>query len=1024
MKFLKFLLWYVLPVLSGVQAVAQYESFYVQEDSLVFQDIVTYDNQSLMIYGQRMFIFSGEFHPFRLPVPELWLDIFQKIKAMGYNTVSFYLDMALLNGEVGVVRMDGIFDLERFLNMAKEAGLYLIARPGPYINGEASGGGYPGWFQRISGRVRTNDESYMEATRLYIATVGAAIAKAQITNGGPVILVQPENEYSWKNVRLSDDPFPDRTYISRVQGYFRDAGIVVPFIGNDVSSQGGVLAPGTSTNGSTLGDWDIYGYDTYPLGFNCSQPTVWPDGDLLTNLYARHELLAPLSLQAETEFQGGCPDDWNGYGFQQCAEMLNQEFGRVFYKNNYAANVVLMNGGTNWGGIAWPRGYTSYDYAAAIAEDRTLTREIYSELKLQAHLMKLAPTYLTSSVQNLSTGVYTDSSDITVTPLLGTNLEPSTNFYIIRHTEYAAIEAVPYRLVLPTSQGTVHIPQLGGTLTLTRRDSKWHMTNYQAGDFHLLYATAEIFTWRKFEDRTVLVVYGGIDETHEIAVTIDGAAELLEGSNLRFNATDDAVILHWTTSSQRQVVRVSSKTSDDKLDVYILDRNSAYNYWVPDFEDKTGVWQRFSANIENTTSLIVQAGYLIRSVNLENNNLYVNGDVNATVPFKLIGVPKEAKSFFFNGKKLNFTVDKITGDWEGSLEYEEPAELEIPNLDTLEWKYVDNLPEIKSTYDDSLWTLADITSTNNTRRNLTTPTTLYASDYGYNVGVLIYRGHFIATGNETTMAIETQGGSAFGTSLWLNETYLGSWKGDIGSLSKYWMGMNSTFSVGPLKPSASYVFTMLVMNQGLEEDPSAGGEYMKMPRGILDFDLSGRNKSSITWKLTGNFLGEKYPDKARGPLNEGGLFAERQGWTQPNPPNQDWVTSKPTTGIDKPGVGFWQTSFDLNLPKGYDIPLSFNIVPSYMANGSLSLYRATLWVNGYQMGRYINHLGPQTNFPVHQGILDYHGTNSLAVEIWAQHEEGAKLANFTLEAGKPVLTSMETPKNVPMPAYSPRKGVY
>jgi len=104
-----------------------------------------------MVYGQRIYVFSGEFHPYRLPVPDLWLDILQKIKAMGFSAVSFYIDMAQLEGEKGVYRADGIFALEPFFQAAKEAGVYLIARPGPYINAESSGGGYPGWMQRTPG---------------------------------------------------------------------------------------------------------------------------------------------------------------------------------------------------------------------------------------------------------------------------------------------------------------------------------------------------------------------------------------------------------------------------------------------------------------------------------------------------------------------------------------------------------------------------------------------------------------------------------------------------------------------------------------------------------------------------------------------------------------------------------------------------------------------------------------------------------------------------------------------------------
>ena len=73
----------------------------------------------------------GEVHPYRLPVAGLYLDIFQKIKALGYNCVSFYIDWALLEGTEGIFRADGIFDLDPFFQSAKDAGIYLLARPGP-----------------------------------------------------------------------------------------------------------------------------------------------------------------------------------------------------------------------------------------------------------------------------------------------------------------------------------------------------------------------------------------------------------------------------------------------------------------------------------------------------------------------------------------------------------------------------------------------------------------------------------------------------------------------------------------------------------------------------------------------------------------------------------------------------------------------------------------------------------------------------------------------------------------------------
>jgi beta-galactosidase GanA len=109
------------------------------------QDIVTWDQHSIFVHGERVLFYSGEYHPFRLPVPGLWLDVFQKIRSMGYTGVSFYVDWALLEGKPGEFLGEGIFDLEPFFEAAQTAGIYLLARPGPYINAEVSGGGFPGW---------------------------------------------------------------------------------------------------------------------------------------------------------------------------------------------------------------------------------------------------------------------------------------------------------------------------------------------------------------------------------------------------------------------------------------------------------------------------------------------------------------------------------------------------------------------------------------------------------------------------------------------------------------------------------------------------------------------------------------------------------------------------------------------------------------------------------------------------------------------------------------------------------------
>lgn len=189
--------------------------------------------------------------------------------------------------------------------------------------------------------------------------------------------------------------------------------------------------------------------------------------------------------------------------------------------------------------------------------------------------MKVSPAYLTASVGNGSTGKYTTSTCVFTTPLFGNG--STTNFYIVRHSSYAEQTAVTYKLNVPTSKGTISVPQLGGSLTLSARDSKWHVSDYDLGGTNLLYSTAEILTWKKFETKTALVVYGGPGELHELAIVSPNSTNVVEGTGVTTQSTNGTTILNWQTSTTRRVVQVGS------LFVYILDRNSAYNYWVPDF---------------------------------------------------------------------------------------------------------------------------------------------------------------------------------------------------------------------------------------------------------------------------------------------------------------------------------------------------------------------------------------------------------------------------------------------------------
>ena len=367
-----------------------------------------------------------------------------------------------------------------------------------------------------------------------------------------------------------------------------------------------------------------------------------------------------------------------------------------------------------------------------------------------------------------------------------------------------------------------------------------------------------------------------------------------------------------------------------------------YNYWVLDLDVSSQATGSSHTNASSNNAVIVKSGYLLRNVSIDGQTLRLVGDINSTTPIEVIGSPAGVSMMTFNGEYIKSTQGN-QGVLLGEVIFD-PPNMALPNLVELDWKFIDSLPEIQPIYNDTLWRSA-ILKTSENPRNLTTPMSLYGSDYGFNTGNLLFRGQFVTTGRETSLTLRILGGLAFGYSVWLNETFMGSWNG-VGSDQDY----NQTLSVPTLPAGQTAILTLLQDTMGLDEDNKVGTDQMKTPRGILSYSLADHDSSDISWRITGNFGGEDYQDKTRGPLNEGGLYAERQGYHLPNPPSGGWLSCKPTDGVSRAGVGFYTASFPLDMPQGYDVPLSFQFTNTTTNN--TSHYRCQLYVNGYQFGKY------------------------------------------------------------------------
>jgi hypothetical protein len=183
--------------------------------------------------GRRIWLAAGESHYFR-HTADTWEDVLWRIKRAGLNTVSTYVSWNRHEPVEGVFNFSGDLDLGHFLDLAKEIGLYVFARPGPYICSEWTGGGFPGWLQAKEGiYLREENSPYLDAVKAYWDRLIPIIAERQVDRGGSVILVQSENEY--RHLYCPER----RNYQQMLIHWLRDYGITVPITGCNAHSHDG-----------------------------------------------------------------------------------------------------------------------------------------------------------------------------------------------------------------------------------------------------------------------------------------------------------------------------------------------------------------------------------------------------------------------------------------------------------------------------------------------------------------------------------------------------------------------------------------------------------------------------------------------------------------------------------------------------------------------------------------------------------------------------------------------------------------
>ena len=952
---------------------------------------VSWDEHSMLVDGKRVMLWSGEMHPFRLPNPSLWRDVIQKMKAVGFNGIAFYFDWGYHSPAPGVYDFSSVRNVERALEIAEEEGMYIIARTGPYVNAELTGGGFPGWMFRNRAEARTDDPVYLAAADEWMTQINAIIARHQITTGGGnVIAYQLENELG----KVEPKHLRQMEHLAKKA---RADGISVPFFHNAAGRLPDWTPKNSTAAWANPGPTDLYAFDGYPGGTcnvhaNPAGPNKAPDWGIYGKNSPRiGALSSPGTPGFAAELGGGWFDYWGSNGTYNCtAERQGKGYQRVFYGTNLINRITIHNiymtfGGTSWGWLAGPVVYTSYDYGAPISEDRGLRPKAYA-LKQQGMFVQAAEQVLAQMDKGpeIATSLAKAKVYHNVNPALGTHV------LFAVHSPSDVTTDDSFTFALTTKDGSFQVP-----VRLNGQDAKMLLASYAMERQHLVYSTSELQTHFRNGERDIALFHGRDKERGEtlLRYASEPKVEVLSGKVAsRFDAATGDLKLSYVHDGLARV-RISGGGRAPLL-LLLADEKTSMQFW----SQKTAAGQ-----------VLQLTPALVRGATIAGGALALSGDTSAASEIEIWG--PAFTSATFNGAPLRLSAQEDGSVKTGSVDG--PDAVELPDLGRLAWVRRMDSPEAQPDFDDAGWVKAD-------RRGSAAQTwsmpergqpTLAMSDYGFHHGDVGYRGRGAITDPKTNqLALYYGAGGAGMLQAWVDGKYLGQHELDVGRSFPETTD-SVKFTLGDRLAPGQHIISVMVRNNSHNWDLMAD-DFHREARGLIAASLTSKGGQRfavpIQWRIQGNLGGENPADVVRGPMNNGGLFGERAGWYLPAAQDKaGWSAAKLSDAPPAPGTYWLRTTFPLDLPKGHDIQLGLAFGDAAKPRSERE-NRALIFVNGWNMGQFIAHIGPQRTFIIPPGILNPNGENTIALAVTsdgaaANALEPVKLVNLrTARGGVPL----------------------
>lgn len=293
-------------------------------------------------------ILSGAVHYFRIH-PSQWRMTLENLKRLGFNTVETYIPWNGHEPHQGQFNFSGQYDLTAFLDLAQTLGLYVLLRPTPYICAEWEFGGLPAWLLNSTMRLRSSDPQFLAAVQDYYDQLLPRLVAQQVTHGGPVLMMQVENEYGSYG--------EDKAYLQAIAAMLRNGGIDVPLFTADGTWPEALDAGNMADAGVlTTGNFGSHAVDNF---------------DALAAFHQAHQRQWPLMCM---EYWDGWFNRWGEPVVRRDASDFAEDIDQLLKRGS--VNLYMFRGGTNFGFMngCSARGkrdlpqVTSYDYDAPLTE--------------------------------------------------------------------------------------------------------------------------------------------------------------------------------------------------------------------------------------------------------------------------------------------------------------------------------------------------------------------------------------------------------------------------------------------------------------------------------------------------------------------------------------------------------------------------------------------------------------------------------------------------------------------------------